>query len=210
MIDRFISTHGLTTRVLLTASIVCCLPATHIRAGDDRPSFSAIEKIVVQRLAEKKEYQPGDVISRTDVKIVFEDLGTAGWQPRDRKKIEEDLLDDGSSLVRTFKNAEGRRFMRKVADYGLIFDRLDRVSRVSGGERMLQDLVKLPDGEKYAKKKTPNGVPDMLDLLPKSASGKKRSIKDYDKPTGRIYTEADLLKRLKRSYAGPAETDDAK
>ena len=51
------------------------------------------------------------------------------------------------------------------------------------------------------RKQLPYGVPDFLDLLPKNSSGRVRTIKDYDKPTGRIYTEEELLRRLNRSLA---------
>ena len=37
--------------------------------------------------------------------------------------------------------------------------------------------------------------------LPKKGSGKTRTIKNYQKPTGRIYTEKDLVERITKSYA---------
>jgi hypothetical protein len=92
-----------------------------------------------------------------------------------------------------------------VCGFDLIYDRLDRVSQVAEGQRTIDALVKLPDGEKYSlpKKQTPKGVPDFLDLLPKHGSGKVRTIKNYDKPTGRVYTEGDLVRRLTRSLQNP-------
>ncbi len=36
----------------------------------------------------------------------------------------------------------------------MIYDRLDRITRESGGTQLIRDLVKLPDAEKYAKSKT--------------------------------------------------------
>jgi len=59
-----------------------------------------------------------------------------------------------------------------------------------------------------AKMDRPRGVPGFLELLPKNRSGKTRTIKDYQQPTGLIYTEKQLLKRLKQSYGGkPAEEE---
>ena len=75
----------------------------------------------------------------------------------------------------------------------------------SGGPRLIQDLVKLPDGEKYCKPKSGGGVPDLLDLLPKNASGKTRQIANYDEPTGHIYTQEHLLTRLGESYKKSVE-----
>ena len=93
--------------------------------------------------------------------------------------------------------------MRKVAGQERIYDRLDRISQVAGGESLLQGLVRLPDGERYTMRNPPRGRPDLLELLPKDGSGKTRTIKDYGKPTGQIYTEADLVERLAASHRHP-------
>ena len=64
-------------------------------------------------------------------------------------------------------------------------------------------LVRLPNGEKFSKlkKDLPHGVPDILELMPKKGNGMVRTIKDYEKPTGRIYTEAQFVQRFGRSLA---------
>ncbi len=90
--------------------------------------------------------------------------------------------------------------MRQVSSRELIYDRLDRISRESGGPQLIQDIVKLPDGERYAKPKSGHGVPDLLDLLPKKASGETRKIANYHKPSGSIYTTNDLIVRLAESH----------
>jgi hypothetical protein len=165
-----------------------------------------VEKIVAEAFLDKEEYRSGDLINRSDVQKVLKQLAAAGWQPSDRRKLVADTLPASAPLTKILHSRRGRRFMRKVADDTLIYDRMDRVSRVSGGRRMLTDIAKLPDGEKLAKLRRPHGVPGFLDLLPKKASGKVRSIRDYDEPTGRIYTEKQLVDRLRRSYRQDSET----
>ena len=173
-------------------------------SAHERPiALSEVRRIVVETLADRRDYQPGDLISRSEVNQVLSQLALLGWSPDDRAQIEADTLSDSSSLVRILRTTEGRRFMRKVAGQEQVFDRLDRISQVAGGEALLQSLVKLPDGERFAMRKPPRGRPDLLDLLPKNASGKTRTIKDYDKRTGQIYSEADLIKRLEASYRRP-------
>ena len=86
--------------------------------------------------------------------------------------------------------------MRKAASYGLIYDRLERIADERGGQQLLRDLIKLPDAEKYAPQKTARAVPNLVDFLPKDASGKTRTVKDYQKPTGHIYTANDLVRWL--------------
>ena len=177
------------------------VPGTVGRAG---LSVQEVQQIVADYFSRQADYLPGDVITQSDVAAVLKNLAAAGSQPPDHQQILASTLPDNNAVVSALRTKRGRRFMRKVSGYESIYDRMDRLSQVSGGQRTIDAIVRLPDGEKYAlpKKNTPNGVPDFLDLLPKNASGKVRSVKDYDKPTGRIYTEADLIRRLNRSLQG--------
>lgn len=177
------------------------------RDTDQRPSFNQVERIVKSALGEREGYRPGDLINQSDVERVLEALEDSGWQPGDRQELLADTLSQDSPLARILGTERGTKFMRKVNDYELIYNRMDRVCRVRDGKRMLADLSKLPDGERYAKMETPPGVPGFLELLPKRSSSKTRSIEDYKKPTGRIYTEKQLLNRLKQSYQEHPKAD---
>jgi hypothetical protein len=200
-----------TSRVWVTLIAIATLS---FGAADDAPqpdtvgraglSVQEVQQLVADYFSRQVDYRPGDVITQSDVAAVLKNLAAAGWQPPDHQQILASTLSDDNAVASVLRTKRGRRFMRKVSGYESIYDRMDRLSRVSGGQRTIDAIVRLPDGEKYAqpKKKTPNGVPDFLDLLPKNMSGKVRSIKDYDKPTGRIYTEADLIGRLSRSLQG--------
>jgi hypothetical protein len=199
------------------ALIAITLLSVGVAADDPTPpttenaalSPQEVQQIVARYFSQQSGRQPGDIITQSDVAAVLEELAAAGWQPPDHKQLLASTLPDDGPLVSSLRTQQGRRFMRKVSGYESIYDRLDRVSQVSGGQRTIDAIVRLPDGEKYAqpKKKTPHGVPDFLDLLPKNASGKVRTIKDYDKPTGRIYTEADLVNRLNRSLASAVQAE---
>ncbi|MHB8953327.1 MAG: hypothetical protein ACYC4U_10195 [Pirellulaceae bacterium] len=167
-------------------------------------SMSQIQQVVTAYFGDQAKYRPGNLISQSDAGAILKKLGEIGWQPLDQDQILADALPDSHPLVSLARSKEGKKFMEKVSGFDLIYDRMDRLSNVSGGQRMLEALVRLPDGEKYAqpKKQLPNGVPDFLSLLPKNATGRVRTVKDYDKSTGRIYTEADLMRRLNRSWQG--------
>ena len=172
-----------------------------VKAGDrsELPNFSTVEKTATE-FFRKTERGPTDLITRSEVKQLTKQLADIGWEVADAAEIIAAALPDSHALVSTLRSKQGQKFMRKVAGYKLIYDRLDRVSQVSGGQRMLQSLVKLPDGQRYAAKQTRGGVPDLLALLPKSGSGKKRTVSKYNEPTGSIYTAKDLLARLRKSY----------
>ena len=188
---------------LAGVEVVAAPPQRASRSHRAAPSGSAItprrlSAMVDRHFRKRRDYRDGDLICRRDVVEVLALLKKAGWEPVKAKEIEESALPANDFLVELFSKPAGRQFMRKVKTYKLIYDRLDRIARVPGGRRMLADLVRLPDGERYAAWRPQRGAPDLLDLLPKRGNGRKRHIKDYERPTGRIYTAEQLKDRLMR------------
>lgn len=179
--------------------------ATAAAQNDSFPSFVAVQHVVQRHLSQLDDYRPGDLIARRDIEPIFRHLEQLGWDVADRDKILKDALEDQNYLVTEFRTQAGKRLMRKISGYKLVYDRFDRIAGVYGGKQLIHDLAKLPDGERYAKQKTRPEVPDLLDLLPKRGSGQTRTIKDYDKPTGRIYTADQLLARLRDSHTRALE-----
>ena len=155
---------------------------------------------VVESYFHAAKHRTADIISKSQVEQVFAALKESGWDCSEKDEILNATLDDQHVLVSTLRSTAGMRFMGKISSRELMYDRLNRVSQVSGGQQLIRDLVKLPDGEKYAKPRSGGGVPDLLDLLPKNSSGKTRRIANYHKPTGHIYTVANLVSRLAESY----------
>jgi hypothetical protein len=167
-----------------------------VRGEQPNRASARLEQIAQEFFAGQRDWRAGDLISQAEVQRLFAEIKRQGETVPGEKEMLALVLSGSDVLVRTLGTPEGRKFMRKVSGEQLIFDRLDRIARAPGGAQMLRDLVKLPDGERYAKYKTKRGVPDLLDLLPKDGSGKRRQIKDYDRPTGRIYTAEQLMRAL--------------
>lgn len=167
-------------------------------SAETKLSLDQVKQVVAEHFQALPDYRPGDIITQSEVEAVLKRLATYGFRPADSQEIIADSLPDSSSLVTLLRSSRGRKYMSKVKGYTLIYDRLDRVSRVSDGVTTLDMLIRLPNGEKFShlKSQLPKGVPDILDLMPKKGNGLVRSIKDYGKPTGRIYNEAGLVKRL--------------
>ncbi len=165
-----------------------------------RLTLREIGPLAAETLAQRDGYQNGDLITQSDVKLVMKTLASFGWVPKDQKELINLTLPDDDPLKQILSTVDGTRFMRQSGGAVLIYDRMDRVCRVFGGERMLVAMARLPDGHRYAELKRPYGVPGFLDLLPKTGSGRRRSIKDYDQPTGRIYTEQQLITRLEETF----------
>lgn len=164
------------------------------------PSFAEIRELVDQHFAEQSHLRVGDITCQNDVRSLFSTLEASGWIVEDRDEILNKMLSANDPLLRILRSPNGAKFMSQVANEKLIYDRLDRIVRVPGGQRLLTDLVKLPDAARFAKQKTPPGVPDLEDLLPKDRSGKTRQVKDFNKATEKIYTAADFKKALQKSY----------
>lgn len=186
---------------ILAASAILAAPG-RCAGHASKLTLEQLREVVATHFRTIPGYRPGDIISQSDVKAALRQLATYGFQPEDGQQILDDTLSDSNSLVTLLRTERGRKYMAKVNGYTLIYDRLDRVTRVSGGRTTLEMLIRLPNGEKFShlKSQLPNGVPDILDLMPKKGNGLVRSIKGYEKPTGRVYSEADLIRRLERSF----------
>ena len=192
-------------QVLRTFIPIFCLNLVAAAAAEPTtmnplPPFSEVKAAVEEHFASQRDRQPRDLISRSEAEQALNAVKKLGWNIADQQEILALTLSDQHVMVRTFRTPAGMRYMRQIAGRELMFDRFDRISEVSGGAQLIQDIVKLPDGERYAKPKSGGGVPDLLDLLPKNASGQTRRIADYHKPTGHLYTVADLIERLSKSY----------
>jgi hypothetical protein len=176
-----------------------------VGAEEKIPSFHKVQESVRTTLSQKAGYRPGDLLSQSEGRKIFENLSKLGWDARDQDIILAAMLPGNHVVVQSLRTRQGRAFMSKVSGYSLIYDRLDRISSQFGGRQLVKDLVRLPDGQRYARRNPGRGVPDLVDLLPKRADGKRPTIRDYDKPTGNIYTEEALLETLKASYAAEAK-----
>ena len=164
------------------------------------PDFGQVQQVAARHFASLSR-GPQDLISQGDVQPIFAQLAKLGWKVADQEKISKQILADGDFLVGELRSKSGQQFVRKTAGQGLLYDRLDRIAQVYGGKQMIRDLQKLPDPQNYTKPKTAAGYPDLLELLPKQGTGKVRTIKDYTKPTGRIYTAPQFMQQLQQSYA---------
>jgi hypothetical protein len=164
------------------------------------PTWSEVRATVDSHFAKLPDLQPGDLITASDAAPALKALEELGWKDVSRCETVSRILEDGSFLARELRSDPGRIFMRRVSGYKLIYDRLDRVSQMPGGQKLIHDMIRLPDGHRYAQMQPHQGTPPMTDFLPKGASGKAPRVRDLDKPTGRIYTQSELLAQLETEY----------
>jgi hypothetical protein len=182
--------------VLLMAAIGCALRSGHASAADSIPSFDAITRVVESRLASQRDYKPGDIISRDQVQQILDHLARLGWPVPQREKLLDETLPPGDFLVQRLRTEAGRILMRRIARDPLGYDRLDRLSRMAQGPPTIDMLIASPGGYQLIDylTSTPEGL-ETGRLLSQAPGGT-----DFNKPTGRIYTADDLLRKLRKRY----------
>lgn len=190
--------------LLLTVVLATSFGGESVAA--DPPDWDFIKGFVSRYFRTQPGYEPGDLISRGHATRVIEHLGKMGWKVPDRSAILRETVADNHVIVQQLGTKKGVKFMRKVTRDPLIFSKLDRISQKRGGAALIRDVVRLPDGPKYASPTRIPGVPTLVELLPRVKRSKPQAVKDYNKPTGLIYTEKQLLARLKKSYDKMAKT----
>lgn len=152
---------------------------------ENRPTADQLAAAIERWFDAQDDYEPGDLITRSRVKGVLSKLADAGAKVPDADKIAELALDDSSFIVRELSTTHGRKFMRNLAKDPGGFARLDRLSKTSGGEKVVRELVDYKGGDKLIEYMASKGGRSMMSDVPGAS--------DFNKPTGRIYTVDDLI-----------------
>ena len=151
---------------------------------------------VQKQLAANRSYRPGDLITNSAVESLFRKLEKINWKVADRRDILKLVLSDSDWMARQFSSEQGREFMRQISELPGGYDRVDRLRRMPYGPQQIADLIRSPDGYlMFEYMTTTQGGRNLGGMLSQGVNGR-----DFNSPTGRIYTELDLLKRLKKSY----------
>ncbi len=167
------------------------------------PEWKTVEATVKKTLAKREDYQPQDILSRSDLQKVVAALKLKGWKVSEGQQLVERALPDDDILVQLLRGSKkGLEFMRGSAKYDLAYDRLDRMIRFYGGVLTIKQLIKGPDGYKMVQYFTETAYRGncIVDILPRGENGQLPSSKGFNEPTGKIYTEKMLLTELKELY----------
>lgn len=159
---------------------------------DNRLSADQLAAAIERWFAAQDNFEPGDLITRSQVKDVLSKLADAGAKVPDAEKITELALDDSSFIVRELSTTSGRKFMRNLAKDPGGFARLDRLAKISGGEKLVRDLVNDKGGDKLIEYMATKGGRKMMSDVPGAT--------DFNKPTGRIYTVDDLQAAVEAAW----------
>ncbi len=169
-------------------------------SGKKLPKLAIVRAAFEAHFAPRADYASGDVITQSDVKPLFEQLDALGWQVAERDAILKLVSSDQAFVVTQLRTREGRKFMRKVKGQALVYDRIDRLSRMPGGRKLIVSLTTIPKGYQLMGPNPTPGLRDLTQLLPKGRNGRTPVDKDFHKPTGLIYTQDALWKHINKSY----------
>jgi hypothetical protein len=164
---------------------------------------SAIAYVAVeQHFASLPDYQPGDLITRSQVAEALTKVADAGAKVPHAEEILAASLPDTAFLARELSTPAGRKFMRKVARHPGGFDRLERLSSISRGQTLVRDLIRGADGDKLIEYlSTTRGGRSLGNALAGARQGA-----NLNQPTGRIYTADELMAAIEESLAAKAGT----
>jgi hypothetical protein len=160
------------------------------------PKFEKIEAAVWRYFQSQEDYQDGMIITQQQVEPLLGLLKGMGFNLPDKKSILEKIPSSSEFLVGELYSPPGWKFMERIAKYPDAYDRLDRLCRLPHGKQTVHDLIIGPGGEKMIQYMTaaPGGK-EMGKMLANAPKGT-----DFNKPTGRIYTVAMLVKQLQEQY----------
>jgi hypothetical protein len=163
------------------------------------PDDHAVAKVVEELLASQPDYQKDDLITRSQVEKVVAKLVSDGVKISDPASVVKRALADDSFLVKELATPGGKKFMRKISQRAGEFAHLDRLSTIPRGQTLVHDLIRTKDGDKMIQYlATTKGGKNMGGMMAQARGGV-----DLNKPTGRIYTAADLVAALKVAMAKP-------
>jgi hypothetical protein len=165
--------------------------------GGDTPQVTngarpTVAQLVDSYFARLPDYRAGDLISQSQIVAVIRQIDAAGGEVKNARGIVDRGLPNSSFLIRELSSPAGKKFMRSVGQHQGGYARLDRLSSISGGQKIVRDLVRQPGGEKLVDYlTTTEGGSNLGHTL-----GGARGGVDLNQPTGRIYTASDLLAAL--------------
>jgi hypothetical protein len=168
------------------------------------PSFETAAASVRRDFLALSYYKPGDIISDSQVSEALDHVKLLGWTVPEAAKLLARVLDDKDYLVRQLRTERGLKFMRKISGQPASYDRLQRLSQLPRGRRMVYDLIHGTGGEEMITYLvSTDGGKNLGRMLSQAPQGV-----DFNKPTGNIYTVDQLIDRLEESYQKTVEQQE--
>lgn len=156
------------------------------------PSASGAVSAVSRLLAQNKDYEKGDLLTWELVKPVLDRLRRAKVPMPPEKELKTKFLSENDSLVKMLGTERGKVFFKELSKNPPSIDMVDHYRRLPYGDQFLKEFIRDVDGYKFFTTKTWMDEDDAKWAerwtLANVPGGKK-----FGQPTGRIYTESQLI-----------------
>ncbi len=205
---------GLETSLTRPRLVLLLLAAALVWLGSARPASAQIPSWEQVEKTFRKHYpapvagqggaQPPPLVTYDTARRIFYELWEQRWNVSDQAEILKQVTPNNSFLAQQCLSAGGQKFLKQAGDPQTVFDRLERLSRLPEGQQKIRDLMAGPQGHH-----------DMLAYMLGSQGSKlliegavdHPDARDFNKPTGKIYSPEALLERIKKSHQYDVEVE---
>lgn len=184
---------------LATACLLAfgALKADQPKPAAERPTLPwANAKAMAEAHFAQLALLPTDLISRSEVESLLKAYQRSGWKVAESQELLARVPADNSFLVQLMRQPSSLKFMRHVGGYPDGYDRVERISRMPHGKTILRDLAQNPGGyemiQYMTESKWGRNLGKQLSQSPKG--------RDFNAPTGQIYTWPALIEELSARY----------
>lgn len=163
------------------------------------PLWEDVEGALKDFFKREPDYQNGDLVTREQAEQFLKLLPALGWslKDEDEEALLKKMLPEENFITQEFHTKAGMKFMRKISEYPLGYDRVHRLVGLKGGKDRLKELIRDPGGYK------------MIEYMAKSDGGKNLGLqlgdvqggKDFNSATGFAYTAEAFSGRLHELHA---------
>jgi len=160
------------------------------------PSWNDVQKVIDAHVSSWRDGKPADLITRSDVAPLLKSLGKIGFHVAEIEEGVNFYLADNHPLVERLRTERGKKFMRAFGHLPDAYDRLARLCAFEEGRRLADEII--------------GGTnPDLtiLWLCTAEAAAEIESrwpqepfCQNFNVPSGRIYTRADLREHLRTMH----------
>ncbi len=160
------------------------------------PTLEEVLEITQEYFAGLQNYEPGDMLTRNQVKPLFRQFQKAGWTAKAEKNILSRVHAETDFLAAQLKTAKGIKFMRRVSKMPGGYDRLDHILVMPYGKRNIRDFINSPGGFTMIEyMTTTQGGKNLGTYLSQTRTGK-----GFNASTHRIYTETQFVEAIKLAF----------
>jgi len=159
--------------------------------------------LVGRLLAKNEDYDPGDPLSWELVAPVLAELRQSGVQLPPDSELQPRFLKESDPFYKMISSKKGEQFFADLSKSPAAIDRAERYLSFPDGRRELEFIMTRKGGAEF--------FTDMVE----TRNGRKTAeiiasnpgLKDFDKPTGKIYLASQLNKFLESDRGHPSESD---